>query len=433
MFLDSQYYELKNALNCRIFQGHLDAFKKPGNSLGCKVFHVCMMLAECPPIIGQIIALFELAIAKTFQDKKKFTNETERANSYLLSFYQGNGMDIEGRTLSEIWAFSDDKKESAHDYIQWLFPLNQASAYNPRAPVLVSKTSGGNPSLNEIMRQDAKVTANLRRSFEVMLKFFGLGYDPINQKVYKDANFNKRTKVWLTPDNHNFKRITRILTCLVNFGLQKEASALLEALREIKAASPGPVSTANFKHWERAVWPAGFFSKVFYSSIGRIALTAIAGVSVWAAYRHFSSLVINEQVQACFQKILDLKDGEKLDGFCKEYLIKNQFHSEVDAENCWKWHARFVGELKCPFWPAGNEESLSNGTQFSTPCATFVNLCVAKLRQQFMSLPRFVIQNHAQWLNRTGFTEAEFDACRYMACSGVHYGENTLTYDCSVN
>src|SRR5687767_9226697 len=41
--------------------------------------------------------------------------------SRLTEFYRGAGTDNWGRSLAEIWAFSDDELEGIHDFIQWMF------------------------------------------------------------------------------------------------------------------------------------------------------------------------------------------------------------------------------------------------------------------------------------------------------------------------
>ena len=58
----------------------------------------------------------------------------------LLRFYRLEGTDARGRTLSEIWSWDADRLEGVHDYIQWLFPLPEASAFNPSAPLLTDAT-----------------------------------------------------------------------------------------------------------------------------------------------------------------------------------------------------------------------------------------------------------------------------------------------------
>jgi Opioid growth factor receptor (OGFr) conserved region len=51
-----------------------------------------------------------------------------------------HGVDSEGRKLAEIWAWDFEELECAHDYIQWLFPLMEVSAFNPDAPLVNEET-----------------------------------------------------------------------------------------------------------------------------------------------------------------------------------------------------------------------------------------------------------------------------------------------------
>jgi len=63
--LDSNYYTVSNALNYQMFLGHCKAVNSSGK-LGQKIVHVILAALEITPVIGQIIALFELAVVKTF-------------------------------------------------------------------------------------------------------------------------------------------------------------------------------------------------------------------------------------------------------------------------------------------------------------------------------------------------------------------------------
>ena len=55
----------------------------------------------------------------------------------LLAFYPaGEGPGGSGRTLAQVLAWPDPDWEIHHDFIQWVFPTDEASRYNPDAPVL---------------------------------------------------------------------------------------------------------------------------------------------------------------------------------------------------------------------------------------------------------------------------------------------------------
>jgi len=68
--LDTSYYTLKNALNYQMFLGHCKETSNPANSRVFRTYHAFMALLEFPPVVGQIIALFELTIVKLLDLKK---------------------------------------------------------------------------------------------------------------------------------------------------------------------------------------------------------------------------------------------------------------------------------------------------------------------------------------------------------------------------
>tara|TARA_X000000368_G_scaffold414717_1_gene405074 strand:- start:551 stop:760 length:210 start_codon:yes stop_codon:yes gene_type:complete len=43
----------------------------------------------------------------------------------FLSNDSNPGVDFKGRTLQNIWSYSDNEIEDKHDFIQIIFPLNQ--------------------------------------------------------------------------------------------------------------------------------------------------------------------------------------------------------------------------------------------------------------------------------------------------------------------
>ena len=46
----------------------------------------------------------------------------------FLTFLKNEGVDFKGRSLSEIWKYTDVQIEQNHDFIQVVFPLNKPSA-----------------------------------------------------------------------------------------------------------------------------------------------------------------------------------------------------------------------------------------------------------------------------------------------------------------
>jgi Opioid growth factor receptor (OGFr) conserved region len=102
----------------------------------------------------------------------------QRANSRLLDFYLGVETDDRGRHLREMLQWPDAQLEQVHDYIQWMFPLTEKSAFNIRAPVLT-------PSDISEFRSNPELRQNLKASFVRILGFYGLilsGSHPLKVK-----------------------------------------------------------------------------------------------------------------------------------------------------------------------------------------------------------------------------------------------------------
>ena len=59
-----------------------------------------------------------------------------RFTKVIVPFYLNKQTDSEGRLLREIWEWDDNELEAEHDYIQWLFPLREATIHNPNAPIV---------------------------------------------------------------------------------------------------------------------------------------------------------------------------------------------------------------------------------------------------------------------------------------------------------
>ena len=159
-------------------------------------------------------------------------------NQELIAFYSGTGTDNRGRRLDEIWSFSHEELEAVHDYIQWLFPLRERSAFNPGAPLLDDETIAQ-------FREDAALRGNLERSLRVMLDFYGLAI--AGHEILRVPTFGARSRVWLTPHNHNFLRLTRIIKSLSLLGLHDRATRLLACLEGIPN-----ISEETRRYWRQA-------------------------------------------------------------------------------------------------------------------------------------------------------------------------------------
>ena len=169
-------------------------------------------------------------------------------NSRLVLFYQNQALDDMGRSLEEIWLWDDDRLELVHDFIQWLFPLRERSGANPSAPVLSSEDI-------EIFRSDPVIQRNLNTSLERLLLFYGLDAhasdhkkDLVNSKIFLSKSRN-----WITPANHNYLRLTRILLCLNIVGLRDRAQHLFDMLSTIYPTYKHEIGERTFSFWSHAV------------------------------------------------------------------------------------------------------------------------------------------------------------------------------------
>ncbi len=169
------------------------------------------------------------------------------SSSRLVAFYAGSGTDHRGRTRADIHAFSHDELEAEHDFIQWLFPLMTPSPVNSAAPTLDQATIRAfleRPELREA----------LRASFEMMLGFYGFEI-PVehDSAIVRGANWLTTAHNWLTPGNHNFRRITRILRSMALLGHTSLSQEFLTSIEDVCAEHGAVIGSDSMSHWRRAV------------------------------------------------------------------------------------------------------------------------------------------------------------------------------------
>ena len=167
-------------------------------------------------------------------------------SSRLVDFYAGRGTDSRGRTIDDVWSMSLDELEYTHDYIQWLFPLRERSAVEPLTPTLDDETVAA--------FQATDLRARLVRSAETMAAFYGfqITRDPSGWRVDLAPNATQRQRVWLTPGNHNFLRLTRIMKSLAALGHRDLSRAWLHALREIYDRHATVIGARTLQFWTAA-------------------------------------------------------------------------------------------------------------------------------------------------------------------------------------
>jgi hypothetical protein len=107
----------------------------------------------------------------------------------IVGFLEGKTPDHRGRILAMLLQQTDHQAETTHDYIQWLFPLDEPSRSVNGAPVLTELEIDG-------IRDSGLAQANLAESARWFLGFL------------------ERNNHWITKYNHNHLRITRVIKSL---------------------------------------------------------------------------------------------------------------------------------------------------------------------------------------------------------------------------
>jgi hypothetical protein len=174
--------------------------------------------------------------------------QLECSPGLLVSFYRGECSDSSGHTIDKIHSWNYDKLEYTHDYIQWLFPLRVRSQFSADAPILDA------PQI-QAFRTDDKLKEKLAKSFKVMLSFYGLRCEEEKGVIVisKSKDYAERAQNWLSGYNHNYLRITRILTSLRLLGLEDHARAFFICLQQIFREEHDKIGDVTFGYWQRAV------------------------------------------------------------------------------------------------------------------------------------------------------------------------------------
>jgi hypothetical protein len=147
--------------------------------------------------------------------------------SPILAFLEGEGTDARGRTVFHVLAMNDAALEETHDFIQWLFPLPEPSAAVPDAPVL-------SPDDIRAIRESELAPQALAAATDRM------------------ASFYRSTHGWLMPNDHNHRRITRIIRSLRLLVGDAEADAFRAFIMAGVQVTRAPVSARSLGYWATA-------------------------------------------------------------------------------------------------------------------------------------------------------------------------------------
>ncbi|KAI4153460.1 MAG: hypothetical protein LQ340_002301 [Diploschistes diacapsis] len=185
---------------------------------------------------------------------------------FLVKFYRDLPQhepepDDRGRTLGDMLRMTDDQMEGSHDWVQYVFPLPERSAYNLSAPVVTKEVVD---AFNEDSYEGQCLRCNLLNSLVVVLGFYGFkavrdkNTPPIIPPVYqvrRSDNHESCFRRWVKPFDHNHLRITRIIRSCRLLGLDGQARAFYNALDDVSysPAYQGRIGMKSRAFWRRAM------------------------------------------------------------------------------------------------------------------------------------------------------------------------------------
>jgi hypothetical protein len=168
-------------------------------------------------------------------------------NSELISFYMGKikhpSTDL---TIDEMWEKSDNYLANLHNYIAWLFPTREKT-YSIDSIALEDKEI-------EEFKSNPELRKRVMKSYTRLLKYFGFVVGAVDgmPAVIPEDDFEEKKKLWLTPRNSNYRKISRILQSLMLLGFKDAALLFFRALKSIYYEN-GNIIGESFEFWQKAI------------------------------------------------------------------------------------------------------------------------------------------------------------------------------------
>ena len=145
----------------------------------------------------------------------------------ILDFLIGSKPDVYNRYLIDIWSMSDEEIENVHNFIQWVFPLNEESRAVLNSPVL---------NLQEI--NNIKESSLARENIEKSVDWF--------------FNFLIRNSHWISKSNHNHLRITRIIKSLRLLHSDKKADDFKDSIMKLIGDKKNQINSITLDFWKNS-------------------------------------------------------------------------------------------------------------------------------------------------------------------------------------
>ena len=141
-------------------------------------------------------------------------------------FLLGKEEDFKGRTIEDIWSFSDIQIEKNHDFIQLIFPLNKRSQNIFHGYYL------DNEELINDLKENKQICENIMKSSSWFLSFL------------------KRNNHWKSIYDHNQLRITRVIECLRLLVGSDEADNFYKSV--LGLCPNNDINTTTLEFWKNA-------------------------------------------------------------------------------------------------------------------------------------------------------------------------------------
>lgn len=172
-----------------------------------------------------------------------------------IKFLTGTGTDSKGRTIQDYLQFSPERWEECHDHIQWAFPTDIPSAFNPNAPIINQERMIELVYFSGDYSKPNSIHSNIKALLTAYLNSVGFNWDENDYKVVNFPVDISKNNIF-TPNNHNFRRLTRIIRCLSMFRLTDDLINLKQYLFDegMKAAAKHscPIHPLTIWHWYHA-------------------------------------------------------------------------------------------------------------------------------------------------------------------------------------
>lgn len=157
-------------------------------------------------------------------------------NTLACDFLLGIVPDSRGRYVREYYEFDHMELEGCHDWVQWAFPIDTVSMYNPDAPTIDSD-----------FRKYKNILTNSRELLNAkFLEFIGIT-EAADGSLRGNATLFFQTVN--SPDNHNIKRISRILRHNMLAGDGAFAAELLRILLEMALFRSEGLYSNSVAYW----------------------------------------------------------------------------------------------------------------------------------------------------------------------------------------